>query len=68
VTVHLDYGTIGPKNPYIAFANACGEIRENILNGDFTDMELLQAYVNDKDRFYELESTSNIEGIIDKVC
>lgn len=66
--VHLDYETIGPSNPYIAFANACARIRENILGGDFSDLELLQAYVEDKDRFYKLESTSGVENIIDKVC
>lgn len=66
--VHLDYGSIGSKSPFIAFANACARIRENILNGDFSDLELLQAYVEDEHRFYELESSSNIEDIIGKAC
>lgn len=68
VHVHLDYGSIGPGNLYIAFANACAEIRENILDRDFSDLELLQAYVEDEDKFYELGSSSGIKGILDKVC
>ena len=68
VHVHLDYGTIGPNDPYIEFANVCESIRENILNGDFSDLELLKAYVEDEYRFYELESTSDIKSIIEKAC
>ena len=68
IHVHLDYGSILPGDPYIKFANVCAEIRENILHEDFSDLELLQAYVEDEDRFYRLESSSNVKDIIDKVC
>ena len=69
VTVHLDYSAILPDDdPFIAFANACAEIKENILEGDFTDLDLLQAYVEDEARFKKLESTSGIKHTIEKNC
>lgn len=66
VCVHLDYGEIAPKDPYIALANACYEIKNNILKGDYGDLELLQAYVDDKHKFERLESPSGIKDIIEK--
>jgi hypothetical protein len=68
VHVHLDYGAIAPNDPYIEFANVCASIKENILTGDFSDLELLKAYVEGDDRYYELESTSDIKSIIEKAC
>jgi len=68
IHVHLDYEAVHPDDPYIAFANACSEIKENILNGDFSDLELLQAYVEDKDKFHKSDSSSGIKCILDKIC
>lgn len=66
ICVHLDYSEIAPKDPYIALANACYEIKKNLLKGDFTDLELLKAYVGDKREFERLESSSGIKDIIEK--
>lgn len=68
VHVHLDYGAMATNDPYIEFANVCESIRENILDGDFSDLELPQAYVEGEYRFYELESISDIKSIIEKAC
>jgi len=66
ICVHIDYSRIAPKDPYIAFANACNEIKKNILNGDFSDLELLKAYVVDEKKFHRLESASGIKKILEK--
>ncbi|MHA1378196.1 MAG: hypothetical protein ACTSRG_07420 [Candidatus Helarchaeota archaeon] len=68
ILVHLDYGAIEPNNPYIAFANMCAKIRKNIIDGDFSDLELLKAYVEDEAKFHELDSTSGIKYIIESNC
>jgi hypothetical protein len=69
ITVHLDYGMIHPDNPYIRFADYCMTIRDNILAGDFSDLELLQVYVEgSKAEFRAMDSSSGIEDILDKVC
>ncbi len=68
VTVHLDYDAIESNDPYVEFANVCAEIKDNILNGDYSDLELLKAYVEDEDRFHELSSSSSIKYIIEKNC
>lgn len=66
ICVHLEYGSIAPKDPYIALVNACYKIKENILKGDFSDLELLKAYVENKWEFERLDSSSGIKAIIEK--
>lgn len=66
ICVHLKYGNIAPKDPYIALANKCCKIRENILRKDFSDLVLLKAYVEDKNEFGRLDSSSGIKDIIEK--
>lgn len=40
--------------------------KKNILKGDFSDLELLKAYVENKWEFERLDSSSGIKAIIEK--
>lgn len=71
IDVHLDYGAMESRNPYIEYYNYCKDIRDNILDGDYSDLELLKAYVelsvaeyNKGDHY----SSSGIEFILEKNC
>ncbi|MBM4466016.1 MAG: hypothetical protein FJ014_10775 [Chloroflexi bacterium] len=69
ISVHLDYGAVHPDDPYIRFADYCMTIKDNILAGDFSDLELLKVYVEgSKAEFRAMDSSSGIEDILDKVC
>jgi len=69
ISVHLDYGAVLPDNPYIRFADYCMTIKDNIQAEDFSDLELLQVYVEgSKAEFRTIGSSSGIEAILDKAC
>lgn len=73
IDVHLEYGSIGTKNPFIAYANYCMKIKKNILSGDYSDLEVLRAYVGLEEKDYgefikTHHSSSGIEDILEKNC
>ncbi len=69
INVHLNYGAVDPDNPYICLADYCMDIKDNILDGDFSDLELLKVYVEgSKAEFRTMDSSSGIESILDKAC
>jgi hypothetical protein len=68
IHVHLDYGAIERNDPFVEFANYCNKIRENILKGDYSDLKLLNAYVEDEKIFAKLKSSSGIKKILEMNC
>lgn len=73
IDVHLEYGNIASNNPFIAYANYCMKVKKNILSGNFSDLEVLKAYVELEDKDYVTfikthSSKSGIENILQKNC
>jgi len=67
-TALLDYGAIAGDDAYIALANYCLDVKDDILAGDFSDLELLKAYVEgSKAEFAAMHSSSGIEHILERI-